>query len=178
MTWPPKMMFWVVRTFWHIFVRGLAAAPACHPPPPLPLGVTAITDHPRVVEVWPGCGLQSGIAPVIILISFQSGLWRVRGWRIHRQAWSLVLSKWIVGTALIWECPETGHLYGAVTHHTRFSLRGPGSFNLDLISLPQLVSKWVLVLSHLAYDMPRVSRPLLRLLYGDIGFVYPACLWW
>ncbi len=23
-----------------------------------------------------------------------------------------------------------------------------------------------------------LSRPLLRLLYGDIGFVYPACLWW
>jgi hypothetical protein len=35
-----------------------------------------------------------------------------------------------------------------------------------LLGSKHLLTAWVL------------SRPLLRLLYGDIGFVYPACLWW
>jgi hypothetical protein len=39
---------------------------------PLPLGFTAITDPPRVGEVRPGCGPQSGMAPVRIPIGFWS----------------------------------------------------------------------------------------------------------
>jgi hypothetical protein len=57
------------------------------------LSFTSITDHPRVGEVLPGCGLQSGMVPVRIPISFLS-------WAVHSavaqvlsQASSLTLSK-------------------------------------------------------------------------------------
>jgi hypothetical protein len=56
------------------------------------------------------------------------------------------------------QVPKTCGLYSAVTHHTRYSLHGPGSFNLDLMSLLLLVRKWGLVLSHPVCDMPRGSR--------------------
>jgi hypothetical protein len=128
------------------------------PPPPLPLGVTAITDHPRVGEVLPGRGLQSGIAPVIIPSVSGPGCGECGGGGFTgRPGLSFFLSGPL---APHWsgDVPETGRLYGAVTHHTCSSLRGPGSFNLDLISLPQLVSKWGLVLPHLVCDMPRGSR--------------------
>jgi hypothetical protein len=48
--------------------------PRRHPsaPLPLPLGFTAISDHPRGGEVLTGCGPQSGTAPVRIPISFRS----------------------------------------------------------------------------------------------------------
>jgi hypothetical protein len=47
--------------------------PRCYPTDlPPPLGFTAITDHPRVGEVRPGCGLQFGAAPIIIPIVLQS----------------------------------------------------------------------------------------------------------
>ncbi len=42
------------------------------PPPPLLLGFTVISDHPRAGEVPNSCGMQSGGVPVRIPISFQS----------------------------------------------------------------------------------------------------------
>jgi hypothetical protein len=45
----------------------------CHPDDPLfPLGFTSIKDHLRAEEVWLGCGLPSGKAPVRISINFWS----------------------------------------------------------------------------------------------------------
>jgi hypothetical protein len=42
------------------------------PIPPLPLSFTVNTDHLMAGEVPPGCGPQSGVAPVNIPISFRS----------------------------------------------------------------------------------------------------------
>ncbi len=43
----------------------------------------------------------------------------------------------------------------------------------------QFTKLTVLILEYMYIQVIKlVSRPLLRLLYGDIGFVYPACLWW
>ncbi len=42
------------------------------PTPTLLLGFTANTEHQRVGEVMPGCGLQCSAAPVNIPISYRS----------------------------------------------------------------------------------------------------------
>jgi hypothetical protein len=99
---------------------------------------TASTDHPRAGEVRPGRGRQSGLAPVIIQIGFWARVVESEGpLTLHRSG----------------HVPETG-LYSTVTHHTCYSICGPGSFNLDLIGLPLLDSKWGLVLPHLVCDAP------------------------
>ncbi len=69
LTLPHKMTYW--HPFWCIFIISLAATTPCWTPP-LPLGFTAITDHPRAGEVPPDCGLQSSAAPIGIPISFWS----------------------------------------------------------------------------------------------------------
>jgi hypothetical protein len=48
--------------------------PQQHPanPPPLLLGFTAITDHPRAGEVLSGCGPKTDAVPVRIPMSFRS----------------------------------------------------------------------------------------------------------
>jgi hypothetical protein len=51
--------------------------PPCRPPP-FPLGFTAMTDHSRVGEVRPGCGPQSGMAPVRFQSVSSPGPCRVR----------------------------------------------------------------------------------------------------
>ncbi len=62
---------------------------------------------------------------------FGRGPRRVWGERALSWARSLSLYNWTAGAAPIWEFSKTGGLYSAVTHHTRYSLRRPGSFNLE-----------------------------------------------
>jgi hypothetical protein len=107
-------------------------------PPPLLLSFTAITDHPRVGEVRPCCGPKSGAAPVGLPIGFRSGLPIGPGGFAVRPVLSPFLSGLLVPHRS-GHVPKTGGLYSAVTHHTRHSLRRPGSFNLDLVSRPLLV---------------------------------------
>jgi hypothetical protein len=87
--------------------------------PTLPLGFSAITDHPKLGEVPPGCGLQSGPVPV-----WGSNQFPVRG---HVECGGGMFS---VGPALLlfvcgslaphlsWQVPETGKFHGAMTYHS------------------------------------------------------------
>ncbi len=151
------MMFW--QTFWLIFVRSPVPAPPCRPPPPLPLGFTAITDHPRAGEARPGYGPKSGVAPVWIPIGFRSRAVKSAGggWFTVGPGLTLFLSG-LLAPHRSGHVPETGSLYSTITHHTQYSFRGPGSFNLDLIGLLLLVRKWGLVLPHPVRDLPRGSQ--------------------
>jgi hypothetical protein len=112
--------------------------------PPLPLGFTAITDHPRAGEVPPSHSPQSGAAPVNIPISFQSQAPQSAGGGGFAVGpfLSLFLSG-LLAPHRSGHVPETAGLYSAVTHHTHSSLRKPGTFNLDLIGRPLLVSSEV-----------------------------------
>ncbi len=91
-------------------------------------------------EVPPGIGPQSGAAPVNIPISFRS--WAVEsvggGGFTVRPVLSLFLSG-PLAPHRSGHVPETGSLYSAVTHHSRYSLHRLGSFNLDLIGGQLLV---------------------------------------
>ncbi len=129
------------------------------PNPPLLLGFTAITDHLRPGEVLPGSGPQYSAAPVKNSNHFPVA-GRVEcgggGFSVGR-----ALSLFLNGQQAphqSGELSETGGLYSAVTHHTHYSLRRPGSFNLELIGLSLLVKKWGLVLPHPVYDAARRSR--------------------
>jgi hypothetical protein len=57
------------------------------------LSFTSVTDHPRVGEILPGCGLQSGMVPVRIPISFLSRAVHSAMAQVLSQASSLALSK-------------------------------------------------------------------------------------
>ncbi len=107
------------------------------PNPPLPPGFTVYTDHLRPGEVPPG-GSSKKFQSV-------SGPGRVEcgggGFSVGR-ALSLFLSGQ-QAPHRSGHVPETAGLYSSVTHHTRDSLRRPGSFNLDLIGRPLLVSSEV-----------------------------------
>jgi hypothetical protein len=140
MTWPQKMTFW--HPFWHIFVRNQAAASPAEPP--LPPGFTAYTDHLSAGEVPPGHGPQSGAAPVKNSNQFPVAGRIECGWG----GFSVVLALSLFLSGLLaphrsGHVPETDGLYSAVSHHTHNSLRRPGSFNLDLIGRPLLVSSEV-----------------------------------
>jgi hypothetical protein len=54
----------VLLDFLTYFSSDIRQRRATLPIPPFLLGFTAITDHPRVGEVWPGYCLQSGMAQV------------------------------------------------------------------------------------------------------------------
>jgi hypothetical protein len=151
-----KNVFQIFLKFWHdlkkwrfdvhfgIFLSEVR--PQCPlPNPPLPLGFTAITDHLRLGEVPPGIGPQYGAAPVKNSNQFPvAGRVECGGrWVL---IWALSLSLFLTGQqAPHWSghVPETAGLYSAGTHHTRDSLHRPGSFNLDLIVQPLLVSSEV-----------------------------------
>ncbi len=127
--------------------------------PPLPLGFTAITDHLRPGEVPPGSGPQYGAAPVKNSNQFPvAGRIECGGRRVLSWARSLSLLTGQQALLQSGEFSETGSLYTVVTHHTHYSLRRPGSFNLDLIGLSLWVKKWGLVLPHPVYDLTRGSR--------------------
>jgi hypothetical protein len=81
-----------------------------HPPPPLPLSFTTITDYPRVGEVPPGGGPQSGACQSEFNSFFGPGLLITGPQALH----------------LSGRVPETGGLYSGVTHHTRY-----GTFFMD-----------------------------------------------
>ncbi len=73
------------------------------PTPPLPLSFTVNTDHLMAGEVAPGHGLQWGVAPVNIPISFHRGPRRVQGVGGSQSGLlSLSLSYCIAGAALFW----------------------------------------------------------------------------
>jgi hypothetical protein len=62
------------------------------------------------------------------------------GWRVRSRANSLLFLSGPLAPHRSGHVPKTAGLYSAVTHHTRDSLLRPGSFNLDLIGRPLLVS--------------------------------------
>jgi hypothetical protein len=139
------------------FVRSSAAAPPCRSP--LLLGFIAITDQPRVGKVRPGCGLQSGAAPVITPIGFRSQAVESAGGGGFAVGPPLML--FLSGPfalVLSGQAAKTGRLHSTVTHHTRNTLHVPGSSYLDLVSLLLLVRKWGLTLPRLICDMPCSSQ--------------------
>ncbi len=80
-TYSCRNVFWIFLNFWRdkkkevltYFVTYFcqnSSHGGILPKSPLPLSLTAITDHPRAGEVLPGCGLHSGAAPVNIPVSF------------------------------------------------------------------------------------------------------------
>ncbi len=153
MTWKND----VLTHFLMYFHQKSAAVPPSQPP--LPLGFTSNTNHPRGEEVWPGCGLQSSVTPVIMLI----GLW-------SRAVESTRGGRFVVGPVLLLflsgplaphrsgQVPKTGRLNSAVTHQTCNTLHVPGSSYLDLAGLSLLVRKWGPTLPHQVRDAPRDSR--------------------
>ncbi len=150
------MTFW--RPFWRIFVRSQATASSAAPPPLQP-GFTANTDHPSEGEVPPGRGPQYGAAPVINTNQFPvAGRVECGGGGFSV---GLALSLFLSGQQALHRAGEfskTGSLYSVITHHTRHSLRRPGSFNLDLFGQLLLVRKWGLLLPHPVCDTARESR--------------------
>jgi hypothetical protein len=154
LTWPQKMTLWLTSD---VFVRS----PATAPPADLQHGFTVITDHPNKGKVWPGCGLQSGVSPVIIPIGFRSqAVESAGGWQVRTRAASLALSKWTVDEAphRSGQFSKTGRLYSTVTHHTHNSLHVPGSSYLDPAGLSLLVRNWGPTLPHQLPDAPHSSH--------------------
>jgi hypothetical protein len=149
------MTFW--RTFWCLFVRSLASAPPCRPPPSARF--YCYYRPPEVGKsparlwsaVWCSTSHYTDRFPVLVCGEC-GGCWFTVG-----PGLSLFCSGPL---ALHWSghVPKTGGLYSVVTHHTRYSLRGLGSFNLDLNGLLLLFRKWGLVLSHPVCDVPWGSR--------------------
>jgi hypothetical protein len=113
------------------------------------------TDHPRLGEVRPSCGRQSGVAPVRIPTGFRSrAVESVGGGRFAAKPGLLLFLSWLL--ALHWssQFSETGRLYSTVTHHTRNTLHVPGSLYLDLVGLSLLVRKWGLAIPHPVCEVP------------------------
>ncbi len=133
--------------------------PRCHPADPADSALFYCYYRPlRAGEVWLGCGPQSGAASVWIPIGFRS--WTVESAGGGGFADGPGLSLFLNGPLAPHQSgyvPETGGLYSAVTHHTHYTVRGLGSFNLDLIGLPLLVREWGLVLPHPVRDVPVVA---------------------
>jgi hypothetical protein len=141
---------------WCIFVRSRAVAPPCRPPPS-----TWFYCHYRPlkgvrspVELWSpvqsGANQNTDRFPV-------PGHVECRGGRF-----SVGPDLWLFLSGPLephpsGQVPKTCGLYSMVTHHACYSLCGPGSFNLDLISLPLLVRKWGSVLPHPVCEAPHSS---------------------
>ncbi len=147
------MTFW--RPFWRIFVRSRAVASPAKPPP-----------FRSVLLLITWGREKSHRAVVRSTVRRQSKFQSVSG-RGPRRVWGEAGSQ--LGALSLFlteqqaphrsrELSKTSGLYSAVTHHTHYSLRRPGSFNLDLIGLSLLVNKWGLVLPHPVYEAARGSR--------------------